>query len=492
MDGQSMEFRPLCLVSVSMDNEYSQSFVDDRIAELRAQSPESVESESECRPLSPDSPVPHFRCHCTSYNVDLSRYGAFSPESMSAASDWEYTDLCLENQFEETRPDSPESVFSSADLERLFSNRPLSPESISSDFDSSLLQEWLADFRPSSPESVASVEQQSVSPHVTFGQLNIQHCDYYLQYSQSRPESPISTLSDVDYYGFCLEELFNEERADSPDSVTSHVKPHEPTLSVFVYKPVVTATRLSYADVVRGVSHHVKQADPSMDGQSMEFRPLWPLSVSTDNEYTQSFVDDWIAELRAQSPESVESESECRPLSPDSPVPHFRCHCTSYNVDLSRYGAFSPESVSAASDWEYTDLCLENQFEETRPDSPESVFSSADLERLFSNRPLSPESISSDFDLSLLQEWLADFRPSSPESVASVEQQSVSPHVTFGQLNSQHCEYYLQYSQSRLESPISTLSDVDYNGFWLEELFNEDRADSPDSFTQVNSYFNDN
>ncbi|CAK6972257.1 uncharacterized protein LOC122979391 isoform X1, partial [Scomber scombrus] len=642
--------------------------------------PESSQSDSSdfeldklfsSRALSPDSPVPQFTLPHIGYNVELSRYRSFTPES--TISDWEGTDLCLETLFDQTRPDSPQSVLSDFELDRFFSGRALSPDSVSSDFDFSLLQDWLADFRPSSPESVASVEQHSFSPHMTFGQMKGQHCDYYLQYSESRPQSPLSTLSDFEYLGLCLEELFEDNRPDSPHSVSSLDEDEKRTVKISATQALPGARPFTYADVVRGTKYE-KQAETLFSIKSFELKPFSLPSRSLD-ECSDSVKDNWVKEIRLHSAESVASQSDHRSLSPDSPVPQFRPPHLAYNVELSRYRSFTPESTisdwegtdlcletlfdhsrpessqsdssdfeldklfssralspdspvpqfrpphmaynvelsryrsstpestisdwegtdlcleilfdhprpessqsdssdfeldklfssralspdspipqftlphigydaelsryrsstpestisdwegtdlcletlfdhsrpessqsessdfeldklfssralspdspipqfrpphmaynvelsryrsstpeSTISDWVGTDLCLETLFDQTRPDSPQSVLSDFELDRFFSGRALSPDSVSSDFDFSLLQDWLADFRPSSPESVASVEQHSFSPHMTFGQMKGQRCDYYLQYSEHTdfvLQSPFDQTS----------------------------------
>ncbi|CAK6972258.1 uncharacterized protein LOC122979391 isoform X1, partial [Scomber scombrus] len=642
--------------------------------------PESSQSESSdfeldklfsSRALSPDSPIPQFTLPHIGYDAELSRYRSFTP--VSTISDWEGTDLCLETLFDQTRPDSPQSVLSDFELDRFFSGRALSPDSVSSDFDFSLLQDWLADFRPSSPESVASVEQHSFSPHMTFGQMKGQHCDYYLQYSESRPQSPLSTLSDFEYLGLCLEELFEDNRPDSPHSVSSLDEDEKRTVKISATQALPGARPFTYADVVRGTKYE-KQAETLFSIKSFELKPFSLPSRSLD-ECSDSVKDNWVKEIRLHSAESVASQSDHRSLSPDSPVPQFRPPHLAYNVELSRYRSFTPESTisdwegtdlcletlfdhsrpessqsdssdfeldklfssralspdspvpqfrpphmaynvelsryrsstpestisdwegtdlcleilfdhprpessqsdssdfeldklfssralspdspipqftlphigydaelsryrsstpestisdwegtdlcletlfdhsrpessqsessdfeldklfssralspdspipqfrpphmaynvelsryrsstpeSTISDWVGTDLCLETLFDQTRPDSPQSVLSDFELDRFFSGRALSPDSVSSDFDFSLLQDWLADFRPSSPESVASVEQHSFSPHMTFGQMKGQRCDYYLQYSEHTdfvLQSPFDQTS----------------------------------
>nr|XP_043883809.1 uncharacterized protein LOC122770766 isoform X2 [Solea senegalensis] len=533
----------------------------DKLFSSRALSLESVVSQSEHRPLSPDSPVPLFKPPHISCDVELSRQRSFTPESL--ASDWEDRSLCLETLFDQTRPDSPQSL-SDMEIDQLFSSRALSPEFVSSDLDFSLIQTWLSDFRVSSPESVASVEHYCWSPHISFSQINNQHCNYYLEYPKSTPMSPISPISDVEYSPYYVEELFDENRPDSPDSLTLQDETVSLNTTLTASLPLCTIRPFTYAEVVRGYTH---ENQPCVLGDRLfELRPACLPSLSSDKEYIESFIDHPLEDLRPQSPESVVSQSEHRPLSPDSPVPQFKPPHISCDVELSRQRSFTPESLasdwddrslcletlfdqtrpdspqsvlsdmeidklfssralspesvvsqsehrplspdspvplfkpphiscdvelsrqrsftpeSLASDWEDRSLCLETLFDQTRPDSPQSL-SDMEIDKLFSSRALSPESVSSDLDFSLIQTWLSDFRVSSPESVASVEHYCWSPHISFSQINNQHCNYYLEYPKSTPMSPISTISDVEYSPYYVEELFDENRPDSPDSLT---------
>ncbi|XP_044202721.1 uncharacterized protein LOC122979391 isoform X2 [Thunnus albacares] len=500
-------YRPFSPESTISDWEGTDLCLETLFDQTRPESPQSDSSDFELekffssRALSPDSPIPQFRLPHIGYDGELSRYRSFTPES--SISDWEGTDLCLETLFDQTRSESPQSVLSEFELDKFFSSRALSPESVSSDFDFSLLQDWLVDFRPSSPESVASVEQHSFSPHMTFGQMKGQCCDYYLRHSESRPQSPLSTLSDVEYLGLCLEESFEDNRPDSPDSVSSHDKDEAQGVTVFEFRRHPGTRFLTYADVVRSTRHEsvpfqidhrslspdspiqFKSPHISYNVELSRYRPFSPESTISDWEGTDLCLETLFDQTRPESPQSDSSDFELekffssRALSPDSPIPQFRLPHIGYDGELSRYRSFTPES--SISDWEGTDLCLETLFDQTRSESPQSVLSEFELDKFFSSRALSPESVSSDFDFSLLQDWLVDFRPSSPESVASVEQHSFSPHMTFGQMKGQCCDYYLRHSESRPQSPLSTLSDVEYLGLCLEESFEDNRPDSPDS-----------
>ncbi|XP_034067563.1 uncharacterized protein LOC117543399 isoform X6 [Gymnodraco acuticeps] len=461
----------------SMSSDFDFSHLQDWLADFKVSSTESVASQSEHRPVSPDSPVPQYSCQYLGEHVELSRQRSFTPQSLF--SDWESTDLCLENLFDPTRPDSPQSVISDYALDVLFSSRALSPESISSDFDFSFLQDWLADFRASSPDYLESVGQHSFSCAITFGIMESQHCDYYLHYSQNRPVSPFSTLSDIEYFGFCLEELFDENRPDSPDSSILPVGAEKSSITISGSPPLSTTRALTYADVVRGRAHE-SIAEALLVCKPFEFVPIGPQLESSDNKWTHSSIEDWVTKVESQSPKAVASHSGQRPLSSDSPVPQFRFPHICYDSELSRNRSFTPQSTF--SDWEGTDLCLETIFDTARPDSPQSVFSDYELDVLFSSRALSPDPMSSDFDFSHLQDWLADFKASSPESVASQsEHRPVSPDSPVPQYSCQYLGEHVELSRNRSFTPQSTFSDWEGTDLCLETIFDTARPDSPQS-----------
>ncbi|XP_071058239.1 ankyrin-2-like isoform X1 [Pseudochaenichthys georgianus] len=382
-------------------------------------------------------------------------------------------------RFDENRRDSQQSEVSDYELDVLFSSRALSPESISSDFDFSFLQDWLADFRASSPDYLESVGQHSFSCAITFGIMESEHCDYYLHYSQNRPVSPFSTLSDIEYYGFCLEELFDENRPDSPDSSILPVGAEQSSITISGSQPLSTARALTYADAVRGVTHE-SIAEALLVCKPFEFVPIWPQLESSDNKWTHSSIEDWVTKVESQSPKAVASHSGQRPLSPDSPVSQFRFPHICYDLELSRNRSFTPQST--CSDWEGTDLCLETIFDTARPDSPQSVFSDYELDVLFSSRALSPDSMSSDFDFSHLQNWLADFKVSSTESVASQsEHRPVSPDSPVPQYSCQYLGEHVELSRQRSFTPQSLISDWESTDLCQENLFDPTRPDSPQS-----------
>nr|XP_049577555.1 uncharacterized protein ank2a isoform X5 [Syngnathus scovelli] len=455
----AFESRAVLLMTDSFD-ELSDSSISELAIGERPYSPESVASLSELTALSPDSPVPQFDIALIENHGQCIDQRSYTPQS--SVSDWEGHDFCLTNLFDETRPLSPQSVSSDMELDLLFSDRALSPDSVSSDLDTTLLRDWLLDFRASSPESVASVKKCSYS-------LDLQHCDYYLSYSEDRPDSSLSSLSDVEYSELCIKDLFDDSRPESPDSVSSENFRTETKVSLLLGQPQSCARPFTYADVVRCFTR-----EKTADGTVFESRPILLMTDSFD-EFSDSSTTELDIGERPYSPESIASLSELTALSPDSPVPQFDISQIEYHgIDQRSY---TPQS--SVSDWEGCDFCLINLFDETRPLSPQSVSSDMELDLLFSNRALSPDSVSSDLDTALLRDWLLDFRASSPESVASVKKCSYS-------LDLQHCDYYLSYSEDRPDSSLSSLSDVEYSELCIKDLFDDSRPESPDSISSEN------
>ena len=198
-----------------------------------------------------------------------------------------------------------------------------------------------------------------------------------------------------------------KNRLDSPDSFTFHVKDQGIDVYLKSARLAIATKPLTYADVVR-CNMKTTSSDDSIEEKMSDARSPSPEIYSSDNEDPQELLGHWVNELRPYSPESIASQDEFRSLSPDSPVSQFIPHYCEYDVEYSANRSCSP--VSAASDWDYNDLCLQYLFEEIRPDSPVSVLSDFELEHLFnSSRPLSPESVSSDLDCSLVQNWVSRF-----------------------------------------------------------------------------------
>uniref|UniRef100_A0AAZ3P1H5 Ankyrin 2a, neuronal n=1 Tax=Oncorhynchus tshawytscha TaxID=74940 RepID=A0AAZ3P1H5_ONCTS len=175
---------------------------------------------------------------------------------------------------------------------------------------------------------------------------------------------------------FCLEELFAEDRADSPESFISE--------SEFV------------ESVERGL---------------MKLRRWSPDSVTSEGDY--SFLELLVAESRPSSPDSITSNDEYRALSPDSPIPQFRPTIIESAVSL-----FSRSSspISVTSDIEESGFYLEDFVNEERPYSPESFVSESEF----------VEAAEGEDGYTFLELLFTESRPSSPES-ASVLTVCLSP-----------------------------------------------------------------
>nr|XP_046195817.1 uncharacterized protein LOC124027430 isoform X2 [Oncorhynchus gorbuscha] len=391
------EYRPLSAESMTSEGDFT--FLELLFTESRSASPESVASFNEYRPLSPDSPVPHFMPQCCDCYLSFTGSRCSSPESVTSEDGHSFLELL----FSESRPSSPESVAS---------------------FD---------EYRPLSPDSPV--------PH-----FMPQCCDCYLSFTGSRCSSPESVASDIEFSEFCLEELFAEDRADSPEAFISG--------SEFV------------ESVERGL---------------MKLRPLSPDSVTSEGDYT--FLELLVAESRPSSPDSPTSNYKYRALSPDSPIPQFSPSIIESSV--SSFFSRSSSPISVTSDIEGSGFYLVDFVNEERTYSPESFVSENEFVEAAEGgfikfRPLSPESVTSEDGDTFLELLFAESRPSSPESITSLnEYRPLSPDSPVPDFRSHCCDCYLSFTGRRCSSPESVTSDVEFSGLYPEELFTEDRPDSP-------------
>ena len=167
--------------------------------EGRIDSPEPLCLCESGRLLSPDSPIPDYG-HDT---FEMSIYtGSRSSSPTSPILDIEYSELCPNELFNEDRTWSPDSSYSPDAC------RPLSPDS-------------------PIPAFVCPIFEQFV-------------------YGSNRTSSPISLVSDNEYSEMCFEELFSEDRPESPES------------------------EINTNETVRGLSEH---------------RPISPDSLTSENDY---------------------------------------------------------------------------------------------------------------------------------------------------------------------------------------------------------------
>ncbi|XP_019732364.1 uncharacterized protein LOC109519929 isoform X6 [Hippocampus comes] len=111
-------------------------------------------------------------------------------------------------------------------------------------------------------------------------QNNRQHCNYYLRYSEDRPVSPLSSLSEVDYSDLSIKDLLDDSRPESPDLV-----PSENGLSANLnpgrqsHASPFPLADLSFSPPVFYYLHHYKTFisslfDPLYKGKSSSFEML--------------------------------------------------------------------------------------------------------------------------------------------------------------------------------------------------------------------------
>src|SRR4029434_8809022 len=197
--------------------------------------------------------------------------------------------------------------------------------------------------------------------------------------------------------------------------------------------------------------------------------------------------------------EAFTSLDEYTPLSPDSPIPEYGCHTFE---QLNFTGKRSSSPVSLASDIEYSDLDLEELFQEGRIDSPEPLCLCDE------GRLLSPDSPIPDYGHAKFETFIyTGSRSSSPTSpILDIEYSELCPNELFneGRTWSQDSSYspdacrplspdspipeygcqtfeQLNFTGKQSSSPVSLASDVEYSDLCLSELFVKDRPDSPES-----------
>uniref|UniRef100_A0A3P8ZRT7 Ankyrin 2a, neuronal n=1 Tax=Esox lucius TaxID=8010 RepID=A0A3P8ZRT7_ESOLU len=313
--------------------------------------------------------------------------------------------------------------------------KPLSPQSVTLEDDDSFLDFLFSQSRPSSPESVVSLDETTpLSPDSPVPDFR-PGCGRY-HFTGSRSSSPESVYSE-----FCLLEFSAEDRADSPESVISKCKD-----------------------------------DPTFEAGT-EPRHLSPDSLSSENEYILTSLENCLLELRSHSPESIASVDECHALSPDSPIAQFRTTIIKSSVSLI---SKSSSSISPSSDIEESGVYLEECFKEVRPDSPNCLSNSEKTESvgLIKYRLLSPESMISEDDSTFPELLFVESQPSSPDSGAAfAEFKALSPECPIPDFRTHCCNYYVSSTESRCSLTDSPISDRNYSEYFHKEVFSEDKAD---------------
>ncbi|KAL0970442.1 hypothetical protein UPYG_G00242010 [Umbra pygmaea] len=514
-------------VSVLSDFEYEAklSLYSSMLFEDRPSSPDSILSVNEYSALFPDSPIPNFQQGFSDSITYSCGYISTSPDSLS--SDIEYAPFISKVFYIESRPDSPDSIVS--DTEK----RPLSADSVSEYMTMSPESlKILEDIRGSSPESTTSVDEyRCLSPDSPIPQFR-QVKEYVVSNMGYRSSSAESILSDTEldadlYVPFfqCDDrpssvesyESVNMYRALSPDSPIPKFQMLLVSFLPVGYRSCSPESVLDFETECETEKAPFifltedRTDSPDSIASVDEFRPL--SADSPVPQYTQynistpvdgyrsaspkSKFSDWESENdlflfapvllndRPSSPDSIVSLDEYSALSPDSPIPQFRQLKTTSDVPNVEYRSSSPELVT--SDIEYASYAsLIPECFDQRPDSPESIVS--DTEK----RPLSPDSVSEYRTMSPESLKILEYiRASSPQSTTSVDEyRCLSPDSPLPQYLQNYPESILCMAGSRSSSPVSVLSDFEYESelsLYSSMLF-EDRPSSPDSILSVNEY----
>ncbi|XP_028284806.1 uncharacterized protein LOC114450699 isoform X17 [Parambassis ranga] len=476
--------------SEASDMEYAHLISQSFEYEDRAESRQSGISEYDLRRLSPDSPLPHFTLSAPT--LIEARYRSVSPESVHSDNEFE-TDLCsswlfddraespgsaaFEGECRPLSPDSPIPQFMQSLQENFILHRNLrspSPESVFSDLEFELSSSVVTEDHPSSPESFQSQRLSPDSPVPDFRQTLMES---YIKATPYRSSSPESEASDVEYAPV-ISQFEYEDRAESchsgvSDSDLRCLSPDSPL-------PHFT---LSAATIIEA-----------------RYISVSPESVHSDNEFETDLCSSWLFEDRAESPGSATSKDECRPLSPDSPIPHFTQTLQESLILHRNLRSPSPSPESVFSDLEFE---LSSSIGiASRPSSPESLQSPGEYTRL------SPDSPVPDFRQILIEPYveLNAYRSSSPESEASdVEYAPVIPQLYEFEDRAESRQSGVSDSDLRCLSPdspipqffmsASTVLGVRYTSVSPEFLYSdedlerdlcipwlfEDRAESPGS-----------
>ncbi|KAM3591010.1 uncharacterized protein V6R79_020521 [Siganus canaliculatus] len=290
--------------------------------------------------------------------------------------------------------DSPVSEFTQVSEIFLGQSRSSSAGSVSSDVELEELFSVLSENRPSSPESVSSVDKyKTLSPDSPVPEFSHSWPESATVVTENRSSSPESVCSDVECGSIYPPSLNHEARAPSP---ASSAFGDESEYVLPVVENILTSPELigfSHVDYGYIPPDHSSSHDSLVSNNNtpsplnsvfdsdddwvvihlsdVEERPFSPDSVT---DYTPLSPQSEELDLRGSSPESDRCH-KC--LSPDSPIPQYT-PSLHYTVTLN-YHSPSPESV--LSDIEYEPMPLLS-CSEKRPFSPDSRGSVSDNEQL--------------------------------------------------------------------------------------------------------------
>ncbi|XP_060789253.1 ankyrin-2b isoform X2 [Neoarius graeffei] len=468
--------------SMASDNDYEVNILSTADSDHRPSSPESMASIDENTQLSPDSPIPAFRpyffesvlpfpecrsCSPESICSNSIEYEQMSPEYVISVIDMRSVSPDSVSSCRPLSPDSPVPQYSTmlAELLTVKGPRSPSPESMASDEDYqfNVLTVADSDHRPSSPDSIASVDENTrLAPDSPIQAFTPSFSESALPISghgSCSPESVCSNSLEYELFAMSPQSLISasEIRGSSPDSVSA-CRPLSPDSPIPQYSGL-------FCELMPAIGH----------------RPSSPESLAADKNYDDDDDDnelnaDHVTVSRASSPDSMKSADENRPLSPDSPIQQFRPFFPESSLPVSGYRSCSPESIYSNS-IEH-DLFPGDLFDvEQRPESPDSVQSE------FEARPLSPDSIPEYRPMSPESMILAShFRGSSPDSISSCR--SLSPDSPIPQYSTMLVDVVL-VTGCRVSSPDSMASDNDYEVSILSTADSDHRPSSPESMASI-------
>ncbi|XP_041963944.1 uncharacterized protein LOC121721240 isoform X2 [Alosa sapidissima] len=351
-----------------------------------------------------------------------------SSSPISLASDIEYSDLYLDELFQEGGTDSPEPMslydegmvlcpdspvpdYGHAKYETVIcmGSRSSSPTSLISDIEYSelCLEGLFNEDRSWSPESSHSPDAYRLlspdSPIPMYEAPILQQ----LNYTTNRSSSPVSVTSDIEYSELCLSELFSgEDRPYSPESVNS----------LDVYRPPDSPINQFGCPILEEFIFTGSRSSS-------------PTSLASDIQYSEICLKELFQEERPRSPDSCNECNEHRPLTPDSPIPEYSYHTFDRTLERTLSAEFRPLSPDLLTlNNEYDTLLFEFGFDEVRPDSPWS-FSIVDK-----YRPLSPESPLPYFSAPILEcvmPLLGCTSPSTESLVSDIELSELCLDILF-------------------------------------------------------------
>nr|XP_043877084.1 ankyrin-2b isoform X1 [Solea senegalensis] len=518
-------------------------FLQERMMEYRSVSPQSVELTTEIRTastdstlvnkirtLSPDSHVPQFS-QCIESVVLVAGSRSSTPLSIMSDTGMDNLDMSFveaqresfssdsENELKALSPDSPIPDFEQTVPQPtvLTAESPGSVCHSDIEYEDELFPSVSNEHRPPSPDSVASRNENSAlspdSPIPQFSTTVVERFPSFIEFSSASPES---TTSDVEYAPFINSPSDTEQRPDSSEYLEAEVqkRPLSPD-SESEYRPfsptslILTSNLRSSSPESRSSLNEfrplspdspIPEFKPNLQESKIEYRSFSPESVLSEFDVELELPFSLVFDERPSSPESLASVSKFRRLSADSPILDFKP--TIPHVDVSGYRSASPESL--ASDVEFAPLVLQFFEAEERPNSPQSVLSSSEYQRLSPDSPIphythtepplyavmcrstSPESVYSDNELeteSCLPGPL-DYRAASPDSNTSQDEfRPLSPDSPIPVFAKSLQESFTSHLDSECSSPESVLSEVEIQLPFPMDL--EDRTSSPESFTSL-------